>query len=101
MKNLQRKYLDIMTKLYDGELIYADKPFVNPDCDKLSGKLEKIRNKKIDVTVAETCEIFDEFINLLEIECFAKGAKFMLKFLNELEAVNFDKREVVEVKYVK
>jgi len=77
--------LEVIKKIYEGDAEFDDKPFVNKECDKLCTEIEKMREKPESASNEVIIEKYDKLISLLEVECFAKGARFMLDLITELK----------------
>jgi len=77
--------LETIKKIYEGHIQFDDKPFVNKECDKLYMEIEDIRKKPKSVSYEVLFKKYDRLIRLLEVECFAKGARFMFDLIAELK----------------
>lgn len=77
--------LEIIKRIYEGNIAFDDKPFVNKECDKIYMEIEEIREKNISNEVV--FQKFDDLIKLLEVECFARGARFMYDLLAEVNSL--------------
>jgi len=87
MKNVKNNHLEVIRKIFEGDISFDDKRFVNPKCDKLWSKVNDMREKSNNEDVVEIFNKYNELINLLEIERFAQGAKFMYELMDELLVV--------------
>ena len=81
----KKEPLEIIKRIYEGNIEFDDKPFVNTECDKIYMEIEEVRKKNISTEVL--FQKFDDLINLLEVECFARGARFMYDLLSEVKSV--------------
>lgn len=79
--------LEMIRKIYEGNAEFDDKPFVNDECDKLYTEIEKMHEKPGSTSNEVLIEKYDKLIGLLEVECFAKGARFMLDLITELKSM--------------
>ena len=79
--------LEMIKKIYEGDAEFDDTPFVNRECDKLCMEIEKIREKPGSASNEVLLEKYDNLVSLLEVECFARGARFMLDLITELKPV--------------
>ena len=87
MNNVNNKGFEVIQQIYDGDICIADKQYVNPKCDKLWSELSKMSDSHCS-KVKEACSKANELIALMQIECFAKGAKFMSELIDELKKCN-------------
>jgi len=83
MNNVNNKGFEVIQQIYDGDICIADKQYVNPECDKLWSELSKMSDSHCG-KVKEVCSKANELIALMQIECFAKGAKFMFKLMKDV-----------------
>jgi len=81
------KPLEVIKKIYEGHIQFDDKPFVNKECDKLYIEIEHMKKISGNVSNEMIFKKYDRLINLLEVECFAKGARFMFELIAELKPV--------------
>ena len=79
--------LNIIKQIFDGEIYFADKRFVNPRCDKIYREIEDAVMNTKDKNLIDLKEKYSELICLLEIERFAQGAKFMYYLCTEMNNV--------------
>jgi len=84
MNNVNNKGFEVIQQIYDGDICIADKQYVNPECDKLWSELNEFSNTSCK-KVKSMCEKVNRLIALIQIECFAKGAKFMSELMEELK----------------
>ena len=80
--------LKVIKDIYEGNISFDDKCFVNKMCDTLWQEIDDIKEGKIKVSNMEICKKYEELIRLVEIERFAQGAKFMYELIDEINSVS-------------
>jgi len=86
MKNKVEE-LKVIRDIYEGNISFDDKRFVNKICDTLWQEIDDIKEGKIKASNIEICKKYEELIRIVEIERFAQGAKFMYELVEELNDV--------------
>ena len=76
--------IKVIKDIYEGNISFDDKCFVNKKCDTLWQEIDYIKEGRIKAGNIEICKKYDDLIRLVEIERFAQGAKFMYEFLEEI-----------------
>lgn len=76
--------LKVIKDIYEGNISFDDKRFVNKKCDTLWQEIDEIKDGKIKASNIEICEKYEELIRLVEIERFAQGVKFMYELIEEI-----------------
>jgi len=79
--------LKVIKDIYEGNISFDDKCFVNKMCDTLWQEIDDIKEGKINVSNIEIYKKYEELIRLVEIERFAQGAKFMYELVGEIERI--------------
>ena len=79
--------LKVIKDIYEGNISFDDKCFVNKMCDTLWQEIDDIKEGKIRASNIEICKKYEELIRIVEIERFAQGAKFMYELVGEMETI--------------
>lgn len=87
MSERDTRNLGILKKIYDGDIMYCDKPTVNKDIDKLFNEINELHYQNNNKTVQQIIDKYTELISLLEIESFAKGVAFMEELMTDIKKV--------------
>ena len=80
--------LKVIKDIYEGNISFDDKCFVNKSCDTLWQEIDDIKEEKIKASNIEICKKYEELIRIVEIERFAQGVKFMYELMGEIEKIN-------------
>ena len=80
--------LKVIKDIYEGNISFDDKCFVNKMCDTLWQEIDDIKEGKIKASNIEICKKYEELIRIVEIERFAQGAKFIYELIGEMEMLS-------------
>ena len=81
--------LKVIKDIYEGNISFDDKCFVNKMCDTLWQEIDDIKEGKINASNIEICKKYEELIRIVEIERFAQGAMFMYELLEDINKVKY------------